>query len=29
MAKSIIWFRNDLRIKNNPALHDAVKTGKY
>jgi deoxyribodipyrimidine photo-lyase len=27
MAKSIIWFRNDLRIKNNPALHDAVKNG--
>lgn len=25
--KTIVWFRNDLRVHDNPALHDAVSTG--
>jgi len=27
MTKSIVWFRNDLRIKDNSALYNAVKSG--
>ena len=27
LAPSIVWFRQDLRLQNNPALHKALETG--
>ena len=28
MAPSIVWFRQDLRLQNNPALHKALEAGR-
>ena len=27
MSKNLMWFRNDLRLNDNPALHHAVQAG--
>ena len=27
MSKKLVWLRQDLRVKDNPALHHAAKSG--